>query len=154
MSLIVLIDSGPLGLATNPNATPDSLACKEWISNLPLAGHLPLVPAIIDYELRRELQLMNRQRALQTLDRLKQLGYLPLTEAALLKAADFWAMARRSGMPTADRLALDADVILSGQAATLDPAALEMTDATVTVATENLGHLSRFVDARRWQDIS
>jgi len=154
MSLIVLIDSGPLGLATNPNATQDGLACKEWISNLPLAGHLLLVPAVIDYELRRELQLMNRQRALQTLDRLKQLGYLPLTGDALLKAADFWAVARRGGMPAADRLALDADVILAGQAATLDPSALEMTGAAGVVATENLGHLSRFVGARRWQDIS
>lgn len=121
MSYIILLDSGPLGLATNPNATPVALACKQWLHSLPGNGHLPLVSAIIDYELRRELELMNRHRALQTLDTLKSLGYLPLTDHALLRAAEFWANARRQGVPTADRLALDADVILAGQAAALNP---------------------------------
>jgi len=115
--------------------------------------HLPLVPAIIDYELRRELELMNRHRALQTLDTLKSLGYLPLTDHALLRAAEFWANARRQGVPTADRLALDADVILAGQAAALNPLEWGLTGATVVIATDNIGHLSRFADARRWQDI-
>ena len=153
MSLIILLDSGPLGLATNPNATADALACQQWVRHLPDLGHLQLIPAIIDYELRRELQLMNRLRALHTLDTLKSLGYLPLTEAALLQAAGFWAEVRRAGLPTADRFALDADVILAAQAATLNSAAWGMAGADVVIATLNVGHLSRFVDARLWQDI-
>lgn len=152
--LIVLLDSGPLGLVTNPNATPEAVACRQWLTDLPNAGHLPLVPAIIDYELRRELQLANLRRALRNLETLKTLGYCPLTEAALLRAADFWTQARRQGMPTADRLALDADVILAGQAATLDPNEWGMARAGVVVATDNVGHLSRYVDARHWQEIS
>lgn len=152
--MIVLLDSGPLGLATNPNTTPDAVTCDRWVRNLPRAGHLPLIPAIIDYELRRELQLAKLTRALRTLDSMKTLGYCPLTEAALLRAADFWAQARRQGMPTADRLALDADVILAGQAATLDPNDWGMPGARVVVATKNVGHLARFVDADEWQNLT
>ena len=38
----------------------------------------------------------------------------------MLKAAEFWAGARRSGSPTAPEAALDADVILAAQAAMLN----------------------------------
>jgi len=48
---------------------------------------------------------------------------------------------------------LDADVILAAQAATLDPAAWGMAGARVVVATVNVGHLGRFVEARAWQAI-
>jgi hypothetical protein len=53
------------------------------------------------------------------------------------------------GKPTASDLSLDADVIIAAQAALL----IDDGDA-VTVATHNVSHLSRFVPAARWQDIS
>lgn len=155
MRLIVLLDSGPLGLVTNPKASSEADACKQWLRVLRRAGHLALVPEIIDYELRRELRLFGKAEGLRKLDEYKTSNqYLPLTTRAMLQAADFWAAARRSGMPTADRLALDADVILAAQAATLDPADWGMAGAGVIVATVNVGHLSRFVDAQLWQAIS
>ena len=61
----------------------------------------------------------------------------------MLKAAELWAEARRSGMPTADPKELDCDVILAAQALGIDG----------IVATENIGHLSRFVAAKHWYDI-
>ena len=61
----------------------------------------------------------------------------------MLKAAELWAQARNSGLPTADPKALDCDVILAAQALEKDG----------IVATENVGHLSRFVDARDWRDL-
>lgn len=92
--------------------------------------------------------------ALQRLNALKTPNsYLPLTTEAMLQAAQFWATAQQQGLPTADRLALDADVILAAQAATLDPAAWGMAGARVVVATVNVGHLGRFVEARAWQAI-
>lgn len=154
MSLIVLLDSAPLGLATNPKESAEAIECRAWLRGLIAAGHRALVPAITDYEVRRELRLHRKTNGLQNLDRLKSsLGFLPLTNEALLQAADFWATARQAGLPTADRLALDADAILAAQAATLDPADWQRPGAAVVIATTNVGHLARFANAQLWQNI-
>lgn len=80
MSLIVLMDSGPLGLATNPKASPTADACKRWLRDLRRAGHPALVPEIIDYELRRELRPFGKVEGLGKIDEFKTFGqYLPLT---------------------------------------------------------------------------
>lgn len=151
---IVLLDSGPLGLVTNPKLSPDADACRAWLARMLAAGHRVLVPAIADYEVRRELRRAGKTKGLQALDALKtRIGFLPLTNEALLQAADFWATARQLALPTADRLALDGDAILAAQAATLDVGAWDLPSASVIVATTNIGHLSRFVDAEAWQDI-
>lgn len=72
----------------------------------------------------------------------------PLTGAALALAAEFWASARRAGMPTTRNDApLDVDFLVTTQAALL--AGL---GDTVTIATRNVAHLGRFpgIDAREW----
>jgi predicted nucleic acid-binding protein len=61
----------------------------------------------------------------------------------MLKAAELWAEARKRGKPTADIKELDGDVILAAQALQVD----------AIVATENVGHLSLFVEAKHWKDI-
>jgi hypothetical protein len=66
----------------------------------------------------------------------------------MLKAAELWAAARRAGIPTAPPDALDGDVILAAQAI-LSAGAGNI----VTVATDNVGHLARFVDAQSWEKI-
>jgi len=66
----------------------------------------------------------------------------------MLKAAQYWALARKRGRPTADDMALDGDVILAAQASLV-----RTTYGETVVATTNVGHLSLFVDARRWDDI-
>jgi hypothetical protein len=79
------------------------------------------------------------------------LGSARVTPAAWLKAAEFWALVRSIGKPTADPQALDGDAIPAGVAATIGD-----TGDSVTIATTNVGHLSRFpgVDARRWESIT
>jgi predicted nucleic acid-binding protein len=77
------------------------------------------------------------------------LDYLPVTTGILRHAAQLWAEARQQGRPTADRHALDADVILAATALALIADGHE-----AIVATTNVGHMHRFVPARRWQDIS
>jgi hypothetical protein len=74
---------------------------------------------------------------------------MPITTEAMLQAAAYWAEARRQGRPTADGHALDGDVILAAQARTLAREGHE-----VVVATTNVAHLSRFVDARLWEEIA
>jgi len=107
------------------------------------------VPEITDYEVRRELLRLNKQKSVDRLDLLRAtIGYIPITTATMLRAADFWAQVRKLGKPTADNKALDGDVILAAQAALL----AEQGDEVI-VATTNVGHLARFVDAREWQRI-
>ncbi|HXG67708.1 MAG TPA: PIN domain-containing protein [Blastocatellia bacterium] len=145
MSMIVLLDAGPLGMISNPNASASNRECYEWMESLIVNGVQVLVPEIADYEVRRELLRANKTQGIARLDLIKNtIGYLPITTPVMLKAAELWAQARRSGMPTADPKALDCDVILAAQAM----------EANGIIATGNVGHLSRFVAARRWRDIT
>jgi predicted nucleic acid-binding protein len=147
--VIVLLDSGPLGLVTNPNLSSQAIACNEWLESLLDSGVRIAIPEIADYEVRRELIRAGRVRGLRRLDALSSLiEYLPLTTSKMRMAAEFWADARGRGQPTADDKALHGDMILAAQAelASFD-------DVEVVIATTNVGHLQRFVSARIWQEI-
>ena len=100
-----------------------------------------------DYEVRRELLRAEKNAGLQRLDALiETLIYLPITTDMMREAARFWASSRKRGQPTADRHALDGDVILAAQA-------LFFEKETTMIATTNVGHLSRFTQAKLWKDI-
>lgn len=149
MNRLILLDSGPSGLASNPRDSEQGLRCKTWLCGLLAAGCRVMIPEIIDYEVRRELLRAGKAKGLAKLDALgRQLGLLPCSGPVLVEAAGLWAKARREGRQTADDKALDADVIL---AATAILAAREGFE--VIVATGNVGHLGRFVDARAWDEI-
>jgi predicted nucleic acid-binding protein len=146
----ILLDSSPLGLLSNPANAVDVVAITQWATACYAAGHRLYVPEVIDYELRRELLRAGKINGIAKLDSYKtSFRYLPLTTAAMLRAAELWALARKSGMPTGDPKKLDIDVILAAQALTL---AVPASD--VIVATSNAGHLSRFVTAANWTDIA
>jgi len=148
--MIVVLDAGPLGLVTNPRATPESLRCKQWLVDLLAGGVRVVVAEITDYEVRRELLRAGRTRGITHLDQFKRAAnYLPITTDAMLLAAQFWADARRHGSPTAPDLALDADVILAAQAILL----AQQEQDTVVIATTNVGHRSRYTPANLWRDI-
>lgn len=148
MSRVVLLDSGPLGLVTHPRRSPASAACAQWVQHLATAGVQVVLPEIADYEVRRELLRANRHAGIERLDALARLlRHLPLTTAAMHQAAEFWALARQRGEPTADDRTIDADMILAAQAATLGLPG-------VVIATTNVGHLARFTQAALWHDIA
>ena len=109
-----------------------------------------VVPEIADYEVRRELLRADKARGIQRLDLIKTtFAYMPITTAVMLRAAQFWAQARKTGKSTADNAAIDADVILAAQAAIL----IDEGSDTV-IATSNPRHLSLFTPAAEWQSIS
>jgi predicted nucleic acid-binding protein len=150
--MIILLDAGPLGILTNPKATPINLECRQWMRELLLKNYRVILPEIADYEVRRELIRAKRLEGIQRLDDWKsRLEYQPLTTATMLKAAEFWAEARQTGKPTASPEALDGDVILAAQASLI---AESQGDRIVVVATTNVGHLERFVNAKHWQVIA
>ena len=116
MSLIVLLDAGPLGMITNPKISPENEACKKWLAALVYSGAVVVVPEIADYEVRRELLRGNKIKGLGRLDALKSMiEYATITTPIILQAAEFWAAARKMGRPSAIDGALDADMILSAQ---------------------------------------
>jgi predicted nucleic acid-binding protein len=144
---VVLLDAGPLGLLAHTRPSPQPLACRRWLASLVAAGRRVIVPEITDYEVRRELIRLKRPRAVARLDLLAvQLEYLPISTAAMRRAAELWAAARQAGQPTAGDRTIDADMILAGQALTLGA-------TPIVVATTNVGHLARFVPAEVWQNI-
>lgn len=148
MTRTVLLDAGPLGLLTAPPRRQDARACCQWLAGL-IGGKVRiLVPEITDYELRRELLRAGKARSVQRLDALGQAAeYLPITTAAMRRAAELWAQARQQGQPTAADNTIDADMILAAQALTLNA-------SDIVIATTNVGHLARFVPAEFWQDIA
>ena len=147
MNKIILLDAGPMGLITNPKLSDESLACAKWLQMLIFSGNRVIIPEIADYEVRRELLRANKFKGIARLDELTQLvEYLPITTNAMRQAALFWAQARQQGQPTAGDKTIDGDIILVAQAVTLNV-------ADVVIATTNVGHLSRFVNADLWQNI-
>jgi len=149
---LVVLDTGTLGLLTQPWARPDAVGCRQWAQALLAAGIRVIVPGIADYELRRELIRAGKAAGLRRLDAARAgFEFDPLTQAALDEAASLWAGVRNAGLATAHPAALDGDAILAAQTIlAADPGDL------VTIATDNPGHLSRFpgIDARPWQSIT
>ena len=147
---LVFPDSGPLGMLSHPHRGPVVLRCQQWARDLLAAGVQVCIPEIADYEVRRKLLHLGATAGIARLDRL-QVGfdYVPITTGVMLRAAELWAAARRAGLPTTSPDALDGDCILAAMAQlATDPGDV------VTVATDNVGHLGRFVDARPWDQIA
>lgn len=153
MCKYIFLDSTPLGLLSTPEVKRPSkevLAIRQWAIRLDRAGCELIVPEITDYEIRRELLRANKPSSIAELNGLKsKFLFLPLTSAAMLKAAALWAESRQSGQPTGHAENIDVDVILAAQALT---SGLPLDE--IVVATTNVRHLTQFVYAELWQNIA
>jgi predicted nucleic acid-binding protein len=148
VSQILFLDSGPLGLLTHPQRTEEVISIVDWLSRCLLSGSRVIVPAIVYYELKRELLRAKKTFGIGRLDAFVNASpgrYLPLSDDALRLAADLWARSRQEGRPTADPKALDIDVLIAAQALSFgEPAA---------IVTTNAKHLSQFIAAKHWSEI-
>lgn len=136
-----MLDSGVLGRVAHPKPSPEVTA---WVDRVEAARFHLIIPEIADYEVRRNYHLHGMVKSLGILDLLiTRLECVPINTSIMCRAARLWAEARLRGRPTADAKRLDADVILASQAI----------EASATVATDNVGHLSQFVAVRRWREI-
>jgi toxin FitB len=148
----VPLDAGVIGLLCSSPNLPDVMACLTWLGKMDQAGIIVVIPDVTLYEVRRELVRLGALVKLARLEALRDsLGVATVTHEAWIKAADFWAIVRKAGMPTAHPHALDGDAILAGVAATIGA-----TGDKVTIATDNVGHLTRFpgIEARDWRLIT
>ena len=147
---LVFLDAGPLGLLTNPRGRSKPDQCRQWVNDLAAAGVRVFVPEIADYEVRRKLIHIGATAGVRRLDQVKAtLDYAPSHDrrhAAGRRAVGDGAKRRVADGSTR---ALDGDCILAAQA-------LRAVGAfdTVTVATDNVAHLSRVVDAQLWETIT
>jgi predicted nucleic acid-binding protein len=147
MSTVVVLDTGPVGLLTNPRQTAVPMAIRQWLADLLAARRRVILPEISDYELRRELIRAKKSQSLPMLNTLaNQVEYLAIDTRSMRLAAELWAQSRNAGLPTGVSGSLDGDVILAAQALLLG--------VPVVVATGNPAHLSRFVAADDWQNIT
>jgi predicted nucleic acid-binding protein len=111
-------------------------------------GAMFVIPAIVDYEIRRSLILAEAWDGVKRLDALYldqavHVRPLSISDAAMRRAAELWAAARRRGKQTAPDHALDAEVILSAQAMEYCSDADDW-----QIITENVEHIGRYVGDR------
>lgn len=161
MPRVFYLDTGPLGLACyfQPQHTDEAAKFQGWLKAVLLNRSHVVVPAMADYELRRELIRNNFSNSIAQLDLIESgqhldfpgVEYLNVTDPAIKRAANMWAEARNRGYATAHDKALDGDLIIAAQA--LDHAAPASRFALVTT---NVKDLARYVGrrARPWNAIT
>jgi predicted nucleic acid-binding protein len=143
---IFIFDSDPAGLVCHDPGSQERGGVWNWMFKEWIAGAIIVIPAIVDYEIRRSLILAGTLDGVRRLDALyedKHVRYLPITQDAMKRAADLWAQARREHRPTAGDQAIDGDVILSAQAMGFCSDADDW-----RVITENVEHITRYVGDR------
>jgi predicted nucleic acid-binding protein len=151
MARLIVLDSGPLWLLALPYDDHRGNVCRRWLTALENAGATMVVPEITLYEARRELLRRDAIAGLRRLETVRATSFfLPITSAALHRAAELWAIVRKAGRPTAAPGALDADAILAAQATLAAGLGDDM-----TIATGDVGDLKRFpgLDVRAWATI-
>ena len=149
--MIVFLDSGVLHTLISNSKVKEVIDCQNWFYYLLSRSALIVTSAICNYEVKRELVRRNNVEEINNLNQLKKLiDSLPVDEPTLDLAAELWAEARNQGIPTADNLSLDADVIICAQYQLL---ARKYPGRYVVIATTNVKHLSRFAEAQEWQNI-
>ncbi len=65
MSQVIVLDTGVIGLVTNPKQSTQSERCAKWLQYHLISGTTVIIPEIADYELRRELLRANKDKGLQ-----------------------------------------------------------------------------------------
>lgn len=153
--MIIFIDTGVLGLLSSPNKREEVTKGQQWLYSLLSRGINIVSSDICDYEVRRGTLLsVNsnlREQGLKKLDDLHDLiNILPVSQPILRKAAELWAQTRLLGLPTAELDNIDVDVIIGASCQLLQQ---EYPGQRLIVATTNVKHLSRFVEAISWQEI-
>ncbi len=143
----ILLDTGPLGEVVHQNKNTRA-PIEAWMQQMVVKGVTIRIPGIADYELRRELIRSRFADSVHALDQLIQvLGYLPISQETTNCACELWAQARNLSQATASDDSLDGDMILCAHA-------IHDCQGDCIIATTNPRHISRFVTAKKWTEIT
>ena len=154
--MIVFLDSGVLGILCSSENTLTVSRCQEWFYQLLARGIYVTSSYLCDYEVRRSLQLNQFKNpiateSLENLDEMLSLiEFLPVTPNVLNLSSYLWAEIRYQGRPTAEIKNIDIDVIIGASCQLLQQ---EYPGQRLVVATTNVKHLSRFIEAKTWSEI-
>ncbi|WP_107670569.1 nucleic acid-binding protein [Cyanothece sp. BG0011] len=153
--MIIFIDTGVLGILSSPNKRKEVIKSQEWLYSCLSRGFNLVSSDICDYEVRRGLLLGGeskiQKQGLNNLDELHNLiNFLLVNPIILRYAAELWAETRRLGIPTAEIDNIDVDIIIGATCQLLQQ---EYPGQRVVIATTNVKHLSRFIEAQKWTEI-
>jgi predicted nucleic acid-binding protein len=154
--MIVFIDSGVLGLLTNPKKEGRSAQCEDWLYSLLAKGVYVVTSDICDYEVRRSLLLesvkKNSFQSLNNLDELRNIiDFLKLETDVIFNASQIWMEIRQSGKKTADDYSIDVDIIILAHWRLLSK---QYPSRYLVIATTNIKHFAGFAEALNWEDIN
>jgi predicted nucleic acid-binding protein len=154
--MIVFIDSGVLGLLTNPKKEGKPAQCEDWLYSLLAKGVYVVSSDICDYEVRRSLLLESAKKnsfhSLNNLDELRNvINFLSLETEVIFKASQIWMETRKSGRKTADNYSIDIDIIILAHWYLLRQ---QYPSRYLVIATTNVRHFEGFAEALNWEDIN
>jgi predicted nucleic acid-binding protein len=154
--MIILLDSGVLGLLCNPNPHPEAIAVLRWFERMLCRGAYIISSTICDYEVRRGLRLSSLQggstAGLNKLTLLTEaIEFIPVTLEIAELSAELWAASKQQGKSTASSTSLDADLIIC---ASYQVWKSRYPGREIVIATTNVKHLSRFANALEWSEIN
>ena len=153
--MIILIDTGIVGLLTQPNSTEESSLVLNWMYGLLAKSVIVLSSDVCDYEIRRGLELARLEDkcidGIEKLDQLREvIEFLPITNRCLNHASVYWADAISKSQLNAPRRDINFDLILCG---TWKKLTEDYPGQEVIIATKNLRDFLRFADVDLWQNI-
>ena len=154
--MIVFIDSGVLGLLTNPKKEGVPALCEDWLYSLLAKGIYVVSSDICDYEVRRSLLLesvkKNSFESLNNLDELRNvIDFLTLETTVIFNASQIWMETRQQGRNTGDDYGIDVDIIILAHWRLLKQ---QYPSRYIVIATTNVKHFEEFSEALNWQDIN
>lgn len=154
--MIILIDSGVLGILSNPNESATTIKCEEWLYNKIVKGCTILTSQICKYEVKRSLLLCQEQKpsqvsGIQKLAELENLiDFIDVKPPDIETACQLWVQSIVEGIQVAPMMDVNFDIIICAQFKRLE---LENPGREIVIATTNLRHLQRFVKADLWENL-
>ncbi|MEO6809490.1 MAG: hypothetical protein ABI353_10315 [Isosphaeraceae bacterium] len=92
MARIILLDSGPVGLACSRPGLFQVDQCHAWLLAMETVGAEIFISTIVDYEVRRELIRIGATAKLMNLDDLVvRFDRLDISATAMVRAAEYLA---------------------------------------------------------------